>query len=60
VAVTNLDGDDTVQLVLPLERANEHLDMALDDVRERFGSRAVSRAVLLGRRDALEMPLLPD
>ena len=36
------------------------LDAALDEVRRRFGSSAVSRAVLLGRDPGLTVPLLPD
>ena len=32
----------------------------LDQVRERFGSSAVTRAVLLGREERPELPLLPD
>ena len=32
----------------------------LDDVRERFGSSAITRAVLLGRSEGLAVPLLPD
>jgi DNA polymerase IV len=32
----------------------------MDHVRERFGSEAITRAVLLGRERGLEMPLLPD
>ena len=35
-------------------------DAALDEVRLRFGSAAITRAVLLGRRRGLAMPLLPD
>jgi hypothetical protein len=31
----------------------------LDDIRERFGSEAITRAVLIGRRRHLEVPLLP-
>ena len=50
VAVTNLDNDDAVQLPLPFDGIDAAaLDLALDDVRERFGTKAVSRAVLLGR-----------
>ena len=61
VAVGNLDDDDTVQLVLPLDRDRGHaLDSALDDVRDRFGSSAVTRAVLLGRDTGVSMPMLPD
>jgi DNA polymerase-4 len=29
-------------------------------VRERFGSKAITRAVLLGRDEGLSPPLLPD
>ena len=36
------------------------LDAALDEVRERFGSAAITRAVLLGRDRGFTMPLLPD
>ncbi len=50
-----------VQLALPFERRSlEALDAALDEVRERFGSSAITRAVLLGRDPGLTMPLLPD
>jgi DNA polymerase-4 len=61
VAVANLDNDDAVQLALPFDRRNcDALDAALDELRERFGSNAVTRAVLLGRDLGLTMPLLPD
>jgi DNA polymerase-4 len=59
VAVGNLDDVDAVQLALPLDRRTA-LDAALDDVRDRFGSSAVTRAVLVGRDPGLAMPLLPD
>jgi DNA polymerase IV len=60
VAVANLD-DDFVQLVLPIDRYDgDALDAALDAVRSRFGSTAITRAVLLGRDPGLTMPLLPD
>ncbi len=36
------------------------LDGTLDDVIDRFGSDAVTRAVLLGRDPGIEVPLLPD
>ena len=46
---------------LPFDRASGGaLDAALDEVRERFGSAAVTRAVLLGRDDGMSMPHLPD
>jgi DNA polymerase-4 len=61
LAVGNLDDDRAVQLELPLDRqSGDALDTALDDVRERFGSAAITRAVLLGREPRLEVPLLPD
>jgi DNA polymerase-4 len=59
VAVSNLD--DTAQLALPLDRrGGAALDDALDAVRDRFGTTAVTRAVLLGRDDGASPPLLPD
>jgi DNA polymerase-4 len=63
VAVANLDDDRAVQLPLPFDRAAAaaaELDAALDDVRERFGTSAVTRAVLLGRDQRPAVPLLPD
>ena len=61
VAVANLDDDGDPQLVLPFERDRRaELDAALDEVRERFGSNAVTRAVLLGRERRFTVPLLPD
>jgi DNA polymerase-4 len=61
VAVANLEDDGAVQLVLPFDRhSGAALDAALDEVRRRFGSTAVTRAVLLGRDQGLVVPLLPD
>jgi DNA polymerase IV len=61
LAVANLDDDSALQLALPFDRhAGIALDSALDQVRDRFGSAAVTRAVLLGRDPGLSMPLLPD
>ncbi|MDQ1456232.1 MAG: polymerase [Actinomycetota bacterium] len=61
VAVANLDDDGVVQLALPFDRHSDNaLDTALDDVRDRFGSTAVTRAVLLGRRTGQPVPMLPD
>ena len=61
LSVGNLtDEDAPVQLGLPFDRhAGGALDHVLDDIRERFGSKAVMRTVLLGR-EHLAMPLLPD
>ena len=61
LAVANLDDDVAVQLTLPFDRhAGGALDAALDGVRERFGSSAVTRAVLVGRDHGPAVPLLPD
>jgi DNA polymerase IV len=61
VAVANLEDDAALQLVLPLDRfSGSALDAALDEVRRRFGSSAVTRAVLLGREQGFTVPLLPD
>jgi DNA polymerase IV len=61
ISVANLDDDRTKQLVLPLEDAcRDALDVALDEIRDRFGAMAITRAVLLGREPGLTMPMLPD
>jgi DNA polymerase-4 len=61
VAVANLANDDATQLTLPFDRhSGGALDAALDEVRTRFGSKAVTRAVLLGRDQGMTVPLLPD
>jgi DNA polymerase-4 len=75
IAVGNLDDDAGVQLVLPFaeRKSPTHdppaqpdvaresaLDAALDGVRDRFGSAAVTRGVLLRHGQGLEVPLLPD
>jgi len=61
ITVANLDDDAAVQLALPIERREDDaLDGALDAVRERFGTTAVMRAVLLGRDTGMTVPLLPD
>jgi DNA polymerase-4 len=61
VSLANLDDEDAVQLMLPFDDvAAGALDAAVDGVRDRFGSLAVTRAVLLGRDPGLSVPLLPD
>ncbi len=61
IAVANLADDRAVQLALPFARhSGAALDAALDGVRDRFGSAAVTRAVLLGRGQGLSVPMLPD
>ncbi|MEV1158417.1 DNA polymerase IV [Micromonospora chokoriensis] len=60
VSVGNLD-DSPVQPELPFHSdPGAELDAAVDAVRDRFGSTALTRAVLLGREPGVEMPLLPD
>jgi DNA polymerase-4 len=59
IAVGNLDGSGAVQLELPFDRQRA-LDAALDSVRDRFGSAAITRAVLLGRDLGPSVPMLPD
>ncbi len=62
ISIANFDGeDDAVQLELPFgEFTATALDTALDDVRHRFGSQALTRGVLLGRDTGWTMPMLPD
>jgi len=61
ISLTNLEDADRIQLVLPFDRPHEAaLDAAIDLVRDRFGSPAVTRAVLLNRDPGVVMPLLPD
>jgi DNA polymerase-4 len=59
VALANLLDRSPVQLVLPINRAHE-LDATLDAVRERFGSAAITRGVLVGHDPGLTVPMLPD
>jgi DNA polymerase-4 len=61
VAVTNLDNGDAEQLELPFDQdSGTQLDSALDRVKERFGSAAISRGSLLGRDQGFSLPMLPD
>jgi DNA polymerase-4 len=60
VTVGDLQNADAVQLRLPLDPHGSALDAAIDDVRARFGPRALTRAVLLGRDERPAPPLLPD
>jgi DNA polymerase IV len=75
IAVGNLDDDRALQLALPFAERRDPthdppaeldptresaLDAALDGVRDRFGSAAVTRGVLLRHGQGMEVPLLPD
>jgi DNA polymerase IV len=61
VTLTNLEHEGAVQLALPFERQRAGaLDVVLDDIRERFGTDAITRAVLIGRDPGITVPLLPD
>jgi DNA polymerase-4 len=61
ISVANLDDALPRQLALALEgRNNADVDEAIDAVRERFGAKAITRGVLVGRGEGIEMPLLPD
>ena len=61
ISLTNLLNADEVQLALPLDRhMPTALDIALDSVRDRYGSDAIVRAVLLNRDPGIAMPQLPD
>ncbi|MGZ5319348.1 MAG: DNA polymerase IV [Actinomycetota bacterium] len=61
VSFTNLHDDGAIQLALPFDGSHgPSLDATLDTVRNRFGSSAVTRGVLLGRHEGLRVPLPPD
>jgi len=61
ISVWNLEDARTMQLTLPLDELDRSaLDAALDAICDRFGSRAITRGLLVGRDPGWEMPLLPD
>ncbi len=59
IALTNLYDRGAVQLMLPFNRARD-LDAAVDRVRDRFGSKAITRGALVGSDSGVWVPLLPD
>jgi DNA polymerase-4 len=61
VSLSNLTDSAAVQLELPFEAYDgTTLDAAVDVIRDRYGTAAITRAVLLGRDPGLTVPLLPD
>src|SRR6187200_3374790 len=60
LSLTNLESADRVQLCLLDDWRPEALDAALDEVRDRYGSKSITRGVLVGRDPGIAMPLLPD
>jgi len=58
VALSNLEEADSGQLALDDRSAT--LDSTLDELRERFGTNAITRAVLLDHDERPELPRLPD
>ena len=61
ISVGNLENEAALQLALPFDKAaNDELDSALDAVRDKFGSNAITRGILLGRDQGLTVPMLPD
>ena len=60
ISLTNLEDVDRVQLTMLDDWRHDALDAAVDVVRDRYGSKALTRAVLLGRDTGISMPLLPD
>jgi DNA polymerase-4 len=59
LSLSNLEDHDAIQLALPLDR-HRTLDATLDLVRDRFGTTAITRAVLLDHDEGVSMPMLPD
>ncbi len=62
VALEDLSPDDSLQLELPLNGdpgESAALDAAVDELRQRFGSKAITRASLVDN-DGVEAPVLPD
>jgi DNA polymerase-4 len=60
LSLTNLEDSRRVQLSLLEDWRPHALDAALDEVWERYGPDAITRAVLLGRDPGVVMPVLSD
>lgn len=60
VTLSGLRPDIPGQLALPFDgHADDALDTALDRIRDRFGTTAITRGVLVGRDTGYAMPTLP-
>ncbi|SON59860.1 DNA polymerase IV [Mycobacterium simulans] len=60
-AVSGIDRSGAQQLTLPFGgEVPDSIDEAVDQIRQRYGKSAVTRAVLVGRDPGIEMPHLPD
>jgi DNA polymerase-4 len=61
ISVGNLENEAALQLALPFDKAsNDELDSAMDLVKDKFGTNAITRGILLGRDQGLTVPMLPD
>ena len=61
VSFAQLHDDGAIQLALPFDRSTgPAIDATLDDVRDKYGSKVITRGVLLGRHEGIRVPLLPD
>jgi DNA polymerase-4 len=60
ISLTNLENADPLQLALDEDWRLLALDAALDRLKDCYGSKAITRAVLVGRDSGVVMPVLPD
>jgi DNA polymerase-4 len=61
VSLEKLAPDDAVQLGFDLDGSdNSALDAAIDDLRDRFGADAITRASLVESGSGVSVPILPD
>ena len=61
LSLANLSDARSVQLVLPFDaHSGAALDSTVDAIRERFGTKSISRAMLLGQDPGISVPMLPD